>query len=160
MGKYEYKVLPTPRRVKRAKGVKGDPARFAHALTELMNVEAADGWEYFKSETLPMEAKPGIFKSLVESFQPVLIFRRPLEDENQGEIVSMTPAPVAQVEPQRIEPIVETPEPEPATPSKSRRGKAADDVIESEKASLRFDEDNIDPLKTLVDGHRGSNNLD
>jgi len=53
MGKYEYKVLPTPRRAKRAKGVKGEPARFAHALTEMMNVEAAEGWEYLKSETLP-----------------------------------------------------------------------------------------------------------
>jgi len=59
MGKYEYKVLPTPRRAKRAKGVKGEPARFAHALTEMMNVEAAEGWEYLKSETLPMEAKSG-----------------------------------------------------------------------------------------------------
>jgi len=64
MGKYEYKVLPTPRRAKRAKGVKGEPARFAHALTEMMNVEAAEGWEYLKSETLPMEAKSGMFKGV------------------------------------------------------------------------------------------------
>lgn len=150
MGKYEYKVLPTPRRAKRAKGVKGEPARFAHALTDVMNLEAAEGWEFFKSETLPMESKSGMFKGLTETFQSVLIFRRSLEDDDQGEILSVIP-PIAVREPEVTPPK----EIEPPVSSKDSTMKAVDEVVEAEKKALTFDEGNIDPLKNLVEGHRG-----
>ena len=35
--KHEYKVVPAPMKGMKAKGVKGTPARFAHALEVLMN---------------------------------------------------------------------------------------------------------------------------
>jgi hypothetical protein len=146
MGKYEYNVLPAPRRAKRAKGVKGEPAKFAHALTELMNLQAAEGWEYFKSETLPMESKSGVFKGVTESFQCVLVFRRSLEDEDQGEIVSMTP-PVQTIP----DPVIEAPkEPDKMEPLRTVEPEAV-----AEKKPLSFDEDNMDPLKNLVEDHRG-----
>jgi len=50
MSQYEYKVIPTPRRAKRAKGVKGEAARFANVLTDAMNVEAAEGWEFVRAQ--------------------------------------------------------------------------------------------------------------
>ncbi len=154
MGKYEYKVLPTPRRAKRAKGVKGEPARFAHALTEMMNVEAAEGWEYFKSETLPMEAKSGMFKGVTETFQCVLVFRRALMASDES--VRTVEAPVAAEPSGRIEPIVQTPEPDQSKPAK-----AVEAVVdELEEEAINFDEGNIDPLKTLVDGHRNQQKTD
>lgn len=152
MGKYEYKVLPTPRRAKRAKGVKGEPARFAHALTEMMNVEAAQGWEYLKSETLPMEAKSGMFKGVTETFQCVLVFRRSLEVEDEDSIVSMTLTEAQNGG--RVEPIVEAPEPARPEPVKAKTVEQVEDLREPVEAEVNFDEDNIDPLKTLVEGHR------
>jgi hypothetical protein len=76
MGLFEYKVIPTPRRVKKAKGVKTEAGRFALTLTDVINAEAAEGWEYLRSETLPMDSKPGMLKKPVEMFQTVLVFRR------------------------------------------------------------------------------------
>lgn len=149
MGHFEYKVLPTPRRTKRAKGVKGEPARFAHMLTELMNVEAAEGWEYYKSETLPTEIRNGMFKGRIETTQTVLVFRRSLESDDQGEILSITPAAEPRLSASREEPV---PEPtEPATKEPLRAVKADEDVD-----LLAFDEGENDPLKNLVDNHRGS----
>ena len=80
MGQYEYKVIPAPRRGKRAKGAKTPAARFAHVLEDEMNVLAAERWEFVRSETLPVDEKPGLFSARVETYQTLLVFRRPLED--------------------------------------------------------------------------------
>lgn len=153
MGQYEYKVLPTPRRAKRAKGVKGEPARFAHALTEAINEQAKDGWEYYKSETLPMEMKPGLLKSRVETFQSLLIFRRTIkiEEEETSTVAIAAALPAAAAvagqvieTPEKIEPTVETPTMVEASD--------LDDTDAVEKVS--FDENNVDPLKNMVESHR------
>ena len=73
---YEYKVIPAPNRSKRVKGVKGRAGRFAAVLSETMNEQATEGWEYLRSESLPVEEKPNFFKSRVKTYQTVLIFRR------------------------------------------------------------------------------------
>ena len=144
MSQYEYKVIPTPRRAKRAKGVKGEAARFANVLTDAMNVEAAEGWEFVRSETLPMERKTKMFKAPVELNQTVLVFRRSLDTPEQNDaILSMSPAephPAAQpLVAQRREDL-----PEPVA-----------EIQEVAKANqVTFDGDNIDPLKNLVEGHR------
>lgn len=78
MQTYEYKVVPAPNRSKRVKGVKGTAGRFAAVLTEAMNDLAADGWEYLRSDSLPVEEKPGLLKSRVETYLTVLVFRRPM----------------------------------------------------------------------------------
>lgn len=160
MGQYEYKVLPTPRRAKRAKGVKGEPARFAHVLTEAINAEAKDGWEYYKSETLPLEMRPGFLKSRVETFQSLLIFRRTIvvEDEptSTTSLAASLPA-VAAVSDQ----VIETPdkiEPSIDTPTMVEASDLEDtDAVEQAKDAVdevTFDEEDIDPLKNMVEAHR------
>jgi hypothetical protein len=76
MQTYEYRVVPAPKRSKRIKGVKGAAGRFAAVLMETMNEQAAEGWEYLRSDSLPVEEKPGLLKSRVETYQTVLVFRR------------------------------------------------------------------------------------
>lgn len=127
MQTYEYKAVPAPNRSKRVKGVKGTAGRFAAVLTETMNEHAADGWEYLRSDSLPVEEKPGMFKSKIETYQTVLVFRRAVAAavetpmagyiEDQSDIVEDAPEP--SVEPVPTEPEVTTPDPsaEPELPS-------------------------------------------
>lgn len=108
MQTFEYKVVPAPNRSKRVKGVKGTAARFAAVLTETMNEQAADGWEYLRSDSMPVEEKPGLLKSRVETYQTVLVFRRAvLADEttamagyieDQTDMVEDIAEPVAELE--------------------------------------------------------------
>jgi hypothetical protein len=79
MQRYEYKVVPAPARGEKTKGIKGTDARFAHALTRLMNSLAADGWEYLRAESLPCEERTGLTRSLTVTQQNLLVFRRELE---------------------------------------------------------------------------------
>ena len=75
MSKFEYRVVPAPVKGKRARGVRGAEGRFAHALEELMNEMAGDGWEYWRSETLPSEERSGL-TSTTTTYRNVMIFRR------------------------------------------------------------------------------------
>lgn len=79
MAKVEYRVIPAPKRGKRGHGVKGAEARFAHAMEDVMNTMAADGWEYIRADTLPAEERVGL-TSTVTKFQNLLVFRRVLEE--------------------------------------------------------------------------------
>ncbi len=76
MQRYEYKVIASPRRGVKAKGAKTNRDRFANALSELMNAQAKEGWEYQRAESLPADEKPGLLKAAVEVYQSVLVFRR------------------------------------------------------------------------------------
>lgn len=75
---FEYKVVPAPKRGLKAKGIKGTPARFANALQLVMNDLGAQGWEYQRTDTLPVEERVGLTKKST-SFQNMLVFRRALE---------------------------------------------------------------------------------
>lgn len=72
---FEYKVVPAPTRGKKAKGVKTSADRFAIAVAEAINAEAAEGWEYLRTDTLPAEERQG-FTGRTTVFQNLLIFRR------------------------------------------------------------------------------------
>ena len=74
---FEYKVVPAPMRGLKAKGIKGTPARFANALQSVMNDLGADGWEYQRTDTLPVEERVGL-TGKTTSFQNMLVFRRAL----------------------------------------------------------------------------------
>lgn len=105
MQTYEYKAVPAPNRPKRVKGVKTTAGRFAALLTETMNDQAKEGWEYLRSDSLPVEEKPGLLKSRVETYHTILVFRRALKQaekpemagyiEDQSETVTETPDPIA-----------------------------------------------------------------
>lgn len=75
MQRFEYKVVPAPKRGEKARGVKTTEDRFAHALTLLMNQLGAEGWDYVRSDALPCEERAG-FTGTRTTFQNMLVFRR------------------------------------------------------------------------------------
>ena len=75
MLRFEYKVIPAPRRGEKARGVKTTEDRFALALTLLMNDLGAEGWEYVRADALPCEERVGLTGTKT-TFQNVLVFRR------------------------------------------------------------------------------------
>ena len=96
---YEYKVVPAPHRGVRAKGVKGNEARFALSLGNAMNAQAAEGWEYVRAETLPCEERSGL-TGKTTTFMNMLVFRRPVEVAAAVETPVAAPAPVVLPEPE------------------------------------------------------------
>ena len=75
MAHYEYKVVPAPKRGEKVRGMRSAEDRFAVALANVMNAQAADGWEYQRTETLPAEEREGLMgKATV--FQNMMVFRR------------------------------------------------------------------------------------
>ena len=86
METYEYKVIPAPRDGVRTKGAKGISGRFAGALEQAMNKLGADGWEYIRADTLPVDERNGITRRKTETYQSVLVFRRQVEEEAVHEI--------------------------------------------------------------------------
>lgn len=77
MQRFEFKVIPAPKRGEKARGVKTTEDRFAFALTNLMNQLGADGWDYVRADSLPCEERVG-FTGSKTTFQNVLVFRRVL----------------------------------------------------------------------------------
>ena len=82
MTRFEYKVVPAPRRGEKARGVKTTEERFALALTGLMNRLGAEGWDYVRADALPCEERVGLTGSKT-SFQNMLVFRRNLDADVQ-----------------------------------------------------------------------------
>lgn len=80
MQRFQYKVLPAPRRGEKARNAKSTEERFAVALTRLMNELGAEGWEYVRADTLPCDERSGLTGTKT-TFQNMLVFRRPLLTE-------------------------------------------------------------------------------
>lgn len=77
MLRYEFKVIPAPRRGEKARGLKSTEDRFALAMTNLMNEMGRDGWDYVRADTLPVDERSGLTGTKT-SYQNLLVFRRPL----------------------------------------------------------------------------------
>lgn len=75
MPQFEYKVVPAPKRVVKTKGLKTTQDRFAHVLQMTMNEQAAGGWEYQRTDTLPSEERSGL-TGRITTYQNMLVFRR------------------------------------------------------------------------------------
>ena len=75
MQRFEFKVIPAPKRGEKARGVKTTEDRFALALTTLMNQMGRDGWDYVRADALPCEERVGLTGTKT-TFQNVLVFRR------------------------------------------------------------------------------------
>ena len=75
MQRFEYKVIPAPKRGEKARGVKTTEDRFALALTHLMNDLGAEGWDYVRADALPCEERSGLTGTKT-TFQNMLVFRR------------------------------------------------------------------------------------
>lgn len=107
MSQFEYSVIPSPRAGKKAKGIKGTEARFANALSTVMNDMGQNGWEYVRADTLPCEERQGLTGKTVK-YHSMLVFRRPVEEvAEETEAAAATLAATAPAAEQ-------TPEPEPA----------------------------------------------
>ncbi len=75
MIRYEYKVIPAPKKGRKAKGLRTSEARFANALQDVMNEMGAEGWEYLRCDTLPAVERQGLTgKATV--YQNMLVFGR------------------------------------------------------------------------------------
>ena len=77
MQRFEYKVVPSPQRGEKARGVKSAQDRFALAISNLMNALGREGWEYLRAETLPSEERTG-FTGRTTVYHSLLVFRRPV----------------------------------------------------------------------------------
>lgn len=89
---WEYRIVPAPRRGIKVRGARTTEERFAAALEEVMNREGAEGWEYLRSDTLPVEERQGLTgKTTV--YQNLLVFRRAVAGAGTG---PLTPGPAAQ----------------------------------------------------------------
>ena len=91
MQRYEYKVVPAPRRGEKMRGIKTTEGRFALALTQVMNELGRDGWDYVRTDALPCDERVGLTGSRT-SFQHMLVFRRGLDAEAAAEPAA-PPAP-------------------------------------------------------------------
>lgn len=74
---HEYKVVPAPQRAQKVKGLKTTGQRFAHTLAEAINAEAAGGWQFLRTETLPCEER-GTLGSVRTTTITVMVFAREL----------------------------------------------------------------------------------
>ena len=73
---FEYKTICAPRKALKFKGVKGTEERYARTLTDVINTQAADGWEYLRAESLPVDEKIGLIGKTAERYFSLLVFRR------------------------------------------------------------------------------------
>ncbi len=80
MTRYEFKVIPAPRRGEKSREAKTTEDRFALALTLLMNQMGRDGWDYVRADTLPCDERAG-FTGVKTTELNMLVFRRVLGGE-------------------------------------------------------------------------------
>ncbi|MGR3466351.1 MAG: DUF4177 domain-containing protein [Shimia sp.] len=98
MSKYEFKVVPAPQKAERIKGVKGTQARFALSLETVMNEMGAEGWDYVRTDTLPVEERQGL-TGKTTTYQNLLVFRRALAGEERVDVPAPVDAEVAAEQP-------------------------------------------------------------
>ncbi len=139
MSHYEYRVVAAPARGVKAKGIKSAEARFSHALEQMMNAMASEGWEYQRAETLPSTERSGL-TSTTTTWRNVLVFRRLIEQEqtNVSTAAQITPEPpvTSPVKPQPLPEIVA-----PTTPD--------DDASQSAGASRMLSDNGVEELSEV-----------
>ena len=127
MTHYDYKVIPAPTRGQKAQGVKTPEARFANTVEGVLNAQAAEGWEYLRSDILPSDERQGL-TGVQTVYRTLLVFRRARQSGKDaaqspaGEVIS-----TAQSVAETVAPEEETRRREPSlTPIQPTRGDPAD----------------------------------
>lgn len=77
MALWRYKCVAAPRRPKLTREHRVPADALAAAMQAAIEAETAAGWEYLRTDLVPMEAKTGWFGPVAETHQAVLVFRRP-----------------------------------------------------------------------------------
>ena len=89
MTEFAYKCVAAPRRARKSREHRTPTACLVASMEEAIAAEAAAGWEYLRTDLIPMEAKSGWFSPMTETHQGVMIFRRavggPSPDEAREE---------------------------------------------------------------------------
>ena len=139
MSNFEYRVVAAPSRGVKAKGIKSAEARFSHALEQMMNAMASEGWEYQRAETLPSTERSGLTSSTT-TWRNVLVFRRSIAQEEPKDIsiAQIVPEPpvTTPVKPQPLPEIVT-----PATPD--------EDASKSAGASRMLSDNGVEELSEV-----------
>ena len=76
---YEYKTVGAPEKGKRRRGSRSRSDRVAAAFDEILAEEAVDGWEYMRTDLVPVTERNGLFGRAQEVHRAVMVFRRELE---------------------------------------------------------------------------------
>jgi len=106
MQRYEFKVVPAPRRGDKVRGLRATEDRFAFALMQVMNDLGRDGWDYVRADTLPCDERVGLTGTRT-SFQNMLVFRRGLGADmvaDPGAVAGHAPARLQMVDPAQVGP--------------------------------------------------------
>lgn len=75
---FEYKVVGAPEKGRRRRGARTRSDRVAAAFEDVLREEVVDGWEYLRTDLVPVEEKPGLLRRREEVHRAVMVFRRPL----------------------------------------------------------------------------------
>ena len=160
---YEYKCIGAPERPRRSRRAKTGSDRLARAMEKIMKDEAVNGWEYMRTDLVPVTEKGGFLSRPQEVHRAVLVFRRDLEEQRGkrrteggglfGETAprrqpgrrNAQPEPVAEPAPEAAP--VDTPEPVVAEPVTAERPRRARAVAAEEPIRLRAD-DMVDAPQT------------
>ena len=143
MPTFEYKVIPAPEKGKSAKGVRSPQDRIALAMAEIMNELGAEGWEYVRCDTLPVEERKG-FTGSETQYRNMLVFKRQKDvDELMIPPVAASPVLVQKVPPAQL------PAPQPSDQGDSRasdliEGKAVISLLAKRKKRIKGSDN--DPL--------------
>lgn len=76
--RYEYKAVGAPERVRRKLGRASRSDRAAAAFADVLNAEAEGGWEYQRTDLIPVEEARGFWGRVQTAHRAVMVFRRPL----------------------------------------------------------------------------------
>lgn len=102
--RYEYRVVPAPRRGAKGRKLGAPEDRFAHALGTVMNELGAEGWEYLRTDSLPVEERTGLAARRTV-YRSMLVFRRPLaEGAPAADVAARAAPPVTAGRPPRQRP--------------------------------------------------------
>jgi hypothetical protein len=88
---FEYKTVGAPEKGKRQRGARSQSDRVAAAFDEVLQGEAVDGWEYLRTDLLPVTERLGWFARGHEVHRAVMVFRRSL-DRTQSNDAVLAPA--------------------------------------------------------------------
>jgi hypothetical protein len=84
MAQWRYKCVAAPRKARRSRTHRDPADALLAAIDAAIAVEAAQGWEYLRTDLVPMEAKAGLFSAATETHLGVMVFRKPA-DGGDGE---------------------------------------------------------------------------
>lgn len=76
---YEYKCVGAPERPKRSRRAKTPSDRVARAMELIIREEAVNGWEYLRTDLVPVTEKTSFLGRAQEVHRAVMVFRRDLE---------------------------------------------------------------------------------